>query len=74
MSKLKCKIIPLQTSMRPYGPRRLRLEKFVENRHMKVTTLFVLRTRRLYPQAISLVLISIRDWVDSGATVRPERL
>ena len=61
--KGKGKAIPLQAWTGPKGSWRLRLPGFSDNRHMKVV-MSALRTGRLYPQEISLVLISIRGWVD----------
>jgi hypothetical protein len=70
----KGKDFPLQALTDPWGSRRLRLLEFLDSQHMKVLRLSALRTGRLYPQEIFLVLISVRGWVDPRATMRPEGL
>jgi hypothetical protein len=58
----KNRTIPLQTWTGLYGSSRLRLPKILENLHMKVISISVLRTGRLYPfQVIFLIFFSGRS-------------
>jgi len=67
----KGKAVPLQAWTGPEGSRKLRLSDFVTTAQ-DGGRLSALRTGRLYPQEILLVLISVRDLVDPRAIVRSE--
>ena len=70
LRKKKGKAVPLQAWTGPEGSRKLRFPDFVTTQDGG--RLPALRTGRLYPQEILLVLISVRGRVDPRAIVRSE--
>ena len=68
---VKVKAVPLQAWTVPEGSRNSRFPDFVTTAQDGGRSL-ALRTGRLYPQEMLLVLISVRDWVDPIAIVRSE--
>ena len=70
-SKKKVTAVPLQARRVPDVSKKLRFSNFVTTAG-DGGRLSALRTGRLYPQIILLVLISVRGWVDHRVLVRSE--
>jgi hypothetical protein len=64
----------MQTLYRPPGFQQVEAPIFQDNRQMKVVRMSALRTGRLYPQEILLLLTYAISWADSRDIVRPEEL
>ena len=70
--KRKGKAVPLQAWSGPEGSRKLRFPDFMTTAQDGGKVVSALRTGRLYPQEMLLVLISVRGWFDPRAIVWSE--
>ena len=64
----------MQPHYRPRGFQEIEAPRYQDSWHMKVVRLSALRTSRIYPHEIFLVLISVRGWVNHRAIVQSEGL
>jgi len=65
---------PCTVRDKPWGFQEVEVRRFQDIRHMKVVRMSVPAPAAFSPQEIFLVLISVGDWVNSRAIVRPEGL
>ena len=69
--KKKLQRFHYRSKQAPWGFQEFEAPRFQDSRHMKVVRILALRTSRLYPQEIFLVLISVIGWVNPRAILRP---
>jgi len=58
---------------RPWRFQEFETRRFQDSRHVNVVRMSVLGAGLIYPQEMFLVFISVREWVNRRAIVRPER-
>jgi hypothetical protein len=63
--------IPVTGLHRPWGFLDVEAPQFQDNRHVKIVRLSALRTGRVYPHGVFLILIYVRSWVDPRPIVTP---
>ena len=68
------KAVPVQAWRDLESSRKLKVPGFSETGHLNVVMLSAVSTGRLYPQEISLVLMSVKGRVDPRAILWPEGL